>query len=430
MSDSITKIRKTLYEEIWAEPMTTVALRYGISDNGLRKRCKALNIPWPPNGYWAKVKAGKPVPERPALPPYDETVLNYIDYGDESSSPKVQAKRKKGVLELLDLQDLTIEQLANMHDFDVLAPGSLEIFSDWCNGLTIPGRVSDYHELITRHKLEMEYRESRDKEYPFREEGIRIWKGYEKVKERDNEAVIPINVSNHQLGRAYRIVDTILKAFLQLKGNVSIERGKTDNIQLKLLGTPVSFEINECKTKRRHHNNMKASQEFRPLYEETFDGRLNISWKLGDVQSNFVDAENNHLENQISTMIFEAYKYCCEIEIYYNLDYKKRMLEYERYEEEKLEKEILEKQQRSERKRQARMSSLINDIPAHAENWFKHEKLSQFADELESRLTTCGEEEVRLLKEYIQLVRENANKCNPLGHILQEMRTIELQDDN
>ena len=106
------------------------------------------------------------------------------------------------------------------------------------------------------------------------------------------------------------------------------------------------------------------------------------------------------------------------------------MLEYERYEEEKLEKEILEKQQRSERKRQARMSSLINDIPAHAENWFKHEKLSQFADELESRLTTCGEEEVRLLKEYIQLVRENSNKCNPLGHILQEMRTIELQDDN
>jgi len=143
-SQNIKKMRQTLYEEIWVEPMTTVAVRYGISDNGLRKRCKSWNIPWPPNGYWAKVKAGKPVADRPPLPPYNETILSYESHGDEVNASKVQSKRKKGILELFDLEELTVEQLENMHDFDLLAPGSLEIFTNWCNGLTVPGRIQDY----------------------------------------------------------------------------------------------------------------------------------------------------------------------------------------------------------------------------------------------------------------------------------------------
>ena len=121
-SQGIKKMRQTLYEEIWAEPMTTVAVRYGLSDNGLRKRCKALNIPLPPIGYWAKVKAGKPVPDRPSLPPYDETILGYESQGDESSNLQVQAKKKRGILELLDLEELTVEQLENMRGFDLLGP--------------------------------------------------------------------------------------------------------------------------------------------------------------------------------------------------------------------------------------------------------------------------------------------------------------------
>jgi hypothetical protein len=59
--------RKKLYEEVWAEPVTVVAARYGITDTGLRKVCHRLNVPHPPLGYWAKVKAGKAV-EKPGLP--------------------------------------------------------------------------------------------------------------------------------------------------------------------------------------------------------------------------------------------------------------------------------------------------------------------------------------------------------------------------
>lgn len=54
-----------------------------------------------------------------------------------------------------------------------------------------------------------------------------------------------------------------------------------------------------------------------------------------------------------------------------------------------------------------------------------------YADELEARLADYEDEEtVRLLKEYTQLVRESADKSNPLKHILREMRAIESQEDN
>ena len=59
--------RNKLYEEVWHEPVSTVAKRYGVSDTALAKACRRLNVPLPPRGYWAKVKSGQPV-TRPELP--------------------------------------------------------------------------------------------------------------------------------------------------------------------------------------------------------------------------------------------------------------------------------------------------------------------------------------------------------------------------
>ncbi len=59
--------RETLYTDVWAEPMTTVASRYGVSSSFLVRVCSELNVPRPQRGYWAKLAHGKGV-ERPALP--------------------------------------------------------------------------------------------------------------------------------------------------------------------------------------------------------------------------------------------------------------------------------------------------------------------------------------------------------------------------
>jgi len=37
--------REELYEEVWSTPLTKLSQKYGLSDNGLRKVCKRLDMP-------------------------------------------------------------------------------------------------------------------------------------------------------------------------------------------------------------------------------------------------------------------------------------------------------------------------------------------------------------------------------------------------
>lgn len=60
----ITLSRSALYELVWTRPVTELANEFGISDVALAKRCRALKIPVPPRGHWAKVAAGQ-TPKRP-----------------------------------------------------------------------------------------------------------------------------------------------------------------------------------------------------------------------------------------------------------------------------------------------------------------------------------------------------------------------------
>ncbi|WP_163855148.1 hypothetical protein [Paenibacillus elgii] len=69
--------RENLYNEIWSEPVKTVAQRYEISDVALRKHCVKYGIPLPPRGYWEKLKAGKSV-YKPALPKVVGDLKNHI----------------------------------------------------------------------------------------------------------------------------------------------------------------------------------------------------------------------------------------------------------------------------------------------------------------------------------------------------------------
>ena len=47
--------------------MLAVAKEYEVSANYLARVCAALNVPWPPRGYWAKVAAGLAVDADRAL---------------------------------------------------------------------------------------------------------------------------------------------------------------------------------------------------------------------------------------------------------------------------------------------------------------------------------------------------------------------------
>jgi hypothetical protein len=59
--ETIQLTRKELYDLVWENPLSKLAKKYNLSDNGLRKVCKKLDIPLPKNGYWQKIQYNKKV---------------------------------------------------------------------------------------------------------------------------------------------------------------------------------------------------------------------------------------------------------------------------------------------------------------------------------------------------------------------------------
>lgn len=53
--------REELYEAVWSESVQKLAMALGISDVGLAKICKKLNVPRPGRGYWAKSMGARKV---------------------------------------------------------------------------------------------------------------------------------------------------------------------------------------------------------------------------------------------------------------------------------------------------------------------------------------------------------------------------------
>jgi len=66
--DRVRITRDQLYAEVWAEPATKVAARYGISSTALAKICRKLDVPAPDRGYWALHAVGR-APVTPRLAP-------------------------------------------------------------------------------------------------------------------------------------------------------------------------------------------------------------------------------------------------------------------------------------------------------------------------------------------------------------------------
>jgi len=88
--------REVLYQQVWAEPMTTVALRYNVSSSFLARVCTQLKVPRPQRGYWAKLAAGKKS-KQPALSeasPGDE--IEWARYGEARRVPPLSPKPPEG----------------------------------------------------------------------------------------------------------------------------------------------------------------------------------------------------------------------------------------------------------------------------------------------------------------------------------------------
>lgn len=98
-SSGVTFERDALYEEVWTTPLTILGKKYGMSDNGLRRVCKAMEIPLPERGHWARVAAGQKVERKYMRSTADRETFHSYRHGsgvfsDEASADRAWLKEK------------------------------------------------------------------------------------------------------------------------------------------------------------------------------------------------------------------------------------------------------------------------------------------------------------------------------------------------
>jgi len=278
--------REKLYEEVWEKPVVKVAEQYGVSDVAIHKVCKALNIPTPPLGYWAKVRAGANIKQTPL--PKAQGMIEIIG-----------AKTFEGVKEkITDPAKQLLKFLSDTEREKVLRVAE---------EIKMPVENSQLHKKIVAYRAVVRGWNQKDR----KEEGAQRKKDY-----YYDPPFLAGLISNESLPRVYRILDVLFCQIESLGGSVN------DDLSLRVRNEPVHIEIVESQDKVEHvitkqeaqalikyrdekrHSSWASEPQIRK-YDYVFNGRLRISIRQGKY---FRDTDKINVESRLGEMLIELYE--------------------------------------------------------------------------------------------------------------------------
>jgi hypothetical protein len=255
--DSIKISRQELYNLVWSKPMTTLAKEYKISDNGLRKICKKLNIPLPALGHWQKIQHGKKVKIIPLPNDFkgEETVILNERKEDTNNENNVFSEYHKL------LKDIT---------------------ADTSLSFNVPDRLSNPDKLIIEAKNDFDSR---------KHEKYAIYRGIMST----SSGIVSISVAPKNINRALRILDKIIK-LLKLRGHNVIVKEKTTYAVVK--GEEIKIRLRE-KLKRVITKHEKYSWNNTDYITTDI-----LSFKIDEYpEKEFNDSNNQMLEEQLPKIL-------------------------------------------------------------------------------------------------------------------------------
>jgi len=176
--ENLTTTRAKLFDRIWAAPMRTVAPDFGVTDVGLKKICRRLDIPTPPQGYWLRAPENRG--DRPHLPPPPTGAGEEVQFRKSVDAPPQPREITKRPPELEARLAKEAEPAAR---------------------IVVPDHLARPHALIVALRTRM--RET----VPYEDGFLYL----EDVRDVD------VHVSKAQSRRALRLLDTLFKA-LEARG--------------------------------------------------------------------------------------------------------------------------------------------------------------------------------------------------------------------
>jgi len=330
--------REALYQEVWKEPVRTVAVRYNISDVGLRKICTKLGVPLPPLGYWAKLQAGK-APRIKPLPAHHTGQSHYVrSVWIDEEAPEREA-RASALLAAHQPPEWP----------DVVVAESL----DGC------------HPVVARTAKRL---------------GTSTTK---RIVEASDNDVLAVAVSPGQKERALRILDAVVKATLAAGGMLVPAKVDGPPLHLEVLGQFVSPRIEEQFDRTLREPTAKETAE-QARYEwrkpdlrvYTPNGKLKLTMQGSNHYLPFFtisDGVRAPVEQRLADVVERIWAKCASLNIQSQL----RQEEQQRWEHRRREQEAFEAVRREQ-------LDCLNEVQKSMGKWELARRLRQFADALDA----------------------------------------------
>jgi hypothetical protein len=371
--------RETLYNEVWTDPVIVVAPRYGLSDVGLAKICRALVIPLPSRGYWAKVKAGR-IMNRAPLPKLKQQ--GQVATGLVKLPPEKAA-----------IREAARQSAAKIRKETPPLPAPEELSSS-----------SPPHPLVRAAAKRLRQRDG--------------WPENTQLRTAPKE-VLNLSVTRESIDRALKIVDALLKEVIKRGFDIEVD-GKRGVTLLKWIetGTTLEFALTEYIRRTRHERTAAEERAQKrywdrsrwdnsatfphvPMYDYTPTGTLTI--QIGRWPSRtWKDTPRTQLQNRLGEVIGGIVALAQETHV-------KEVEEARHKEAHRLAVERIE----FLTKRRADEVERFKHLEASATDWERAARLRVFADAVESDARSSGGLSQEQL-DWLAWVRAKADWLDPL----------------
>lgn len=380
--------RDKVYNEIWEEPVSIVAKRYGISDTALRKRCIKLNIPIPPRGYWEKVRSGQKI-KKPSLP----KVFGNLGYVVRDSIIKYRYNNK----------ELSDEELRQLEELGLLTNETKALIIKKCNNTKVKRQLRNPHNLIIEHQKEMELRRETEKDLKEKSMRFGFYAGRD-LKYTNFKSALPIHVSEKNTNRAYRILDALFRTIEELDGHISVEPYIGQDVaHIRVVQHSFNFKLQEEVTKKKNKTKSQNSINKQAILEISFWRESSFGKDLAQ-NIKYKDLFEMPLESQLSKIIYSLFVIDNKLSVMEEI--RSRELE-KRWEEEK-------RQQHLENMRKEELEKVLN-LERIVSDWDTAQKIRCFSDSLEKKMTELVDEfEKEKIKQCVMWMRDKADWFDPL----------------
>jgi len=334
--------REELYKLVWSKSLVILAQEFGISDVGLAKICKRLNVPRPYRGYWALVAAGRKM-SIPSLPlakkdmPVKAFISPYV-----KPQPTIEDRARAGLIETESLPANRIIVAETLHGGHPLVRETRKLLKR--------GFVDVYGRLFAS------------------------W------REKPKQGCLDLRVTKKSLYRALRIMDALVKAIEVRSGEIETKDRQTlcvmNQAEVRFnLWEKVARSERELTKDERGESYVRDRWIYTPTGEFTFKIE---EWNVG--KKSWKDKKQKPLEDQLNDIMVEL---ITASEIIHARD-----LEREREEQRRLEAEC----QRQEMERQRRLEEeRLQELETMTALWVKSRDLRAFIEECESTLSASAE---------------------------------------